>query len=99
MVITGVCSPIKNTKIKSIFGYIRSLSILIAMFVCVFYPCTLYFIQHISDMVDATGVGLMMSIGFYAAVGLISFAMKKDEILKTLRYIESAVENSKLFEF
>lgn len=93
----GICAPVDLNQWKIGGGFVRSISILIAMTLCVFQPCTRYFLQHISNLVDATGVGLMVSIGFFAAVSLISFTIYQKQILKTLLELQSIVE--KCMEF
>lgn len=92
MVLMGVCAPIKYNKWKIFGGVIRSAIVLATMTVCVFQPCIRYFLRNISNLVDATGVGLMVSIGFFATVSLISFSLQQTEILKTLLQLQTMVK-------
>lgn len=99
MLIMGVCAPLDYSKLKILGGLIRSLIVLATMTVCVFQPCIRYFLLNISNLVDATGVGLMVSIGFFAAVSLISFSLQQNQILQTLFSIESMVKKCMHFWF
>lgn len=92
MLIMGICAPYDLNKWKFRGGIVRSTAILIAMCVCVFQPCSRYFFKHISNLVDATGVGLMVSVGFFAAVSLISFALNQKKILEMMHDIQNMVE-------
>lgn len=92
MVILGICAPIDLNKWKMVGGFVRSATILIAMCVCVFYPCSRYFLRHISNLVDATGVALMVSVGFYAAVSLISLTIYQKKILQMMLVLQTNVQ-------
>lgn len=92
MVLMGVCAPINYNKCQIFGGVIRSAVVLATMFVCVFQPCIRYFLQHLSNLVDATGVGLMVSIGFFATVSLISFSLQQTQILGAFLQFESMVK-------
>lgn len=92
MLILGICAPIDNNKWKIFGGILRSITVLTAITVSVFQPCTRYFLQHLSNLVDATGVALMISIGFCAAVGIISFSLQQKHILHTLLHFQLMVK-------
>lgn len=92
MLILGICAPIDNNKWKILGGILRSLAVLTAMMVSVFQPCTRYFLQHLSDLVDATSVAMMVSIGFCAAVSIISFSLQQKHILNTLLHFQLMVK-------
>lgn len=92
MLILGICAPIDLNKCKILGGFVRSAIILIAMCACVFYPCSRYFLRHISNLVDATGVALMVSVGFYAAVSLISLTIDQKNILQLMLVLQTNVQ-------
>lgn len=92
MLIIGICAPIDFTKTQIVHGFVRSITIFLLICVCVFQPCLRYFLQHISNLVDATGVGLMFSIGICAAVSLMSFTICQKQILKTIIELQSIVQ-------
>lgn len=92
MVIMGVCEPVDHSKLKIIGGLARCSIVLTTMTVCVFQPCIRYFLLNLSNLVDATGVGLMVSIGFFATVSLISLSLNQKQILQTLLSIQSMVK-------
>lgn len=91
----GVCAPINSNKVKIIGGLFRSFIILTAITLCVFQPCIRYFLQNLSNLVDATGVGLMVSIGFFATVSLASFTLQQKRILHALCELQSMVKKCK----
>lgn len=92
MLIVGVCAPADNDKAKIIGGLVRSIIVLTAMTLCVFQPCIRYFLQNLSNLVDATDVGLMVSIGFVATMSVVSFTIQQKQVLHTLSKLQSMVE-------
>ncbi|XP_055323103.1 uncharacterized protein LOC129578467 [Sitodiplosis mosellana] len=92
MFLIGVCAPINHNKWKILGGVARSTIVLTAMTVCVFQPCIRYFLRHLSNLVEATGVGLMVSIGFFATVSLISFSLQQTQVHDTLLRFQSSVK-------
>lgn len=89
MLIMGICASVDQNKWTIAGGYIRSGSVVTAITLCVFQPCTRYFLQHISNLLDATGVALMWSIGFFGANGLIAFTIRQKEILQVMLDVQS----------
>lgn len=92
MLVMGVCAPIEYNKWTIRSGIVRSCAVLTAMFLCVFQPCCRYFLQNLSNLVDATGVGLMISIGFFATVSLISFTLQQKRILFMLLDLQATIK-------
>lgn len=91
MRIMGACAPIDNDRAKTIKGFFRGIIVLTAILFCVFQPCIRYFLQNLSNLIDATSVGLMVSIGFFGAVSLISFIKQQKQILQTLCDLQSII--------
>lgn len=95
----GVCAPINHNKWTIVGGVVRSAIVLTTMSVCVFQPCIRYFLRNLSNLVDATGVGLMVSIGLFAAVSLISFSLQQTQVHDTLLRFQSSVQKCMYLNF
>lgn len=92
MLIIGICAPLNYNKWQILNGLVRTAIVLTAMMISVFQPCIRYFLRNLSNLVDATGVGLMVSIGFFATVSLISFSLEQTKILRMLLQLQSMVK-------
>lgn len=97
MRIMGACAPIDNDRVKTIKGFFRGIIVLTAIMFCVFLPCIQYFLQNLSNLIDATSVGLMVSIGFFGVVSLISFIKQQKQILQTLCNLQSIIRKCMYF--